>query len=150
MNLPPLSKWLPIVTEYWHYSLYFLVALALFAAYSVKEPEMDTVDVAIPTSTLKQQSHFSMISTWHLFGLSPDTALVQVQDAHIRLVGIIYRAHNPRAIIMINDKEVVLSKGEKIDSRYQIQKIEPHRIVVSTKEGFKSFELFEKKSNNRQ
>jgi hypothetical protein len=135
--------------KYLPYLLYLVVTLVLFHAYfGHQESEITTVTEATPLLAQKQVSNFSMLNSWHLFGISPNTALIKVKDNHIRLVGIIYHSERPKVIIMVNEQELVLSKGDKIDSQYVIQKIEPHRIIVTTNEGYKSFELFEDRSSN--
>lgn len=141
-NLPYL-KYLP-------YGLYLLVALFLFHAYfgNQENREISTVNEVTPSHTQKQMSNFALINTWHLFGINPNTALAKIKDSHIRLVGIIYHNERPKVILMVNEQELVLIKGDRIDSHYVIQKIEPHRIIVTTNEGYKSFELFEDRSIN--
>ena len=134
--------------KYLPYLLYLVIALVLFHAYfGQQESEVSTIKDSSSQPTQRQMSNFTLMNSWHLFGVSPHTALAKVQDSHIRLVGIIYHNERPRVIIMVNEQELVLSKGDKIDSQYVIQKIEPHRIIVTTTEGFKSFELFEDRSN---
>ena len=141
-NLPYL-KYLP-------YGLYLLAALILFHAYFGDQENSETLitNEETPLLAQKQTSNFALINTWHLFGINPNTALAKVKDSHIRLVGIIYHNDRPRVIIMVNEQELVLSKGDRIDSQYVIQKIEPHRIIVTTNEGYKSFELFEDRSTH--
>lgn len=138
-----------IQIKYLPYLLYLVVGLLLFHGYfGQQESETTVVKEAPPQVAQRQISNFSQLNTWHLFGISPNTALAKVKDNHIRLVGIIYHNERPKVIVMINEQELVLSKGDKIDSQYVIQKIEPHRIIVTTNEGYKSFELFEDRSIN--
>ncbi len=82
----------------------------------------------------------SSISRWHLFGVNE---LEKFSNSNIKLVGIIFENNSSKAIILVNSEERILKNGDKINSNFTVQKIEPSRVVIDTNEGLQQMGLFE-------
>ncbi len=124
-------------------ALYSLFALGLILLLWFNSKESDLVDNSKAVeSSVAENVNLSLISSWHLFGFDKEAKFQKVENANIKLVGIIFDNSNSKAILMVNAKELVLHKGEKIDNNYSIQKIEPSRVIVTTNEGSQEIDLF--------
>lgn len=88
-------------------------------------------------------SQLHQMLAWPLFGQGA-SPLHQIKDSSLQLVGIIFDGNESIAIIRVNGVEQMLKNKGKINENYTIAKIEPMRVIVSTEEGYKQLQLFER------
>jgi hypothetical protein len=132
------------------YMLIAMVLIYLHALKTTKAAQSGWKSNQIASESMNVD--INAMRTWHLFGLSDSGELHKLSDSNIELIGIIYQGKSSRAIMLINASERTFSNGEKIDSNYTIQEIEPSRIVIATKDGVEEIAMFEsiKDSNQAQ
>ena len=131
-----------IIIPFFFYSL-----IISFFIYSykpnIKEHNIDSTPLTLPQ--LPSKNDYSVISSWPLFGLNAGDTISKITDNRIKLVGIIYRAQSSNkssAVIFMDNKEYILHNGDKIGNAYIIHKIEPSRIIVTSKNGLEELALF--------
>lgn len=97
----------------------------------------------VPSQPPSRTHEIQEIQSWHLFGVKPRPGS-SFALKNLRLVGVVFAPDKESsAIVMMNNKEILLKAGDKIDRGVKIQKIEATRIILQTPEGSQTLGLFE-------
>lgn len=121
---------------------YIVIFVGLFYWVMEKAQKNETVKSTTTMPLPVMTKDFKAIANWHLFGLSKKSPINEIEDKSLELKGIIYRNGKSLVIVVVNGKEEVFKKGDRINNRYSIHLIEKNRLILSTREGLKYIELF--------
>ena len=139
MLIGKISKLMPIL-------MYAAVIVISWVVYKhLTRLDEEAPAAAVQSRPNARTNDIQEIQSWHLFGAKPQPGSSYALK-NLKLVGIVFEPNmESRAIIMLDNKEVLLKAGEKVDRGIKIQKIEPTKIILQTPEGPQTLELFEGK-----
>ncbi len=128
--------------------VFYVALLGIFTLMPSASPfESNEVDVRPVHKFTAIDTDLSIISKWHLFGKND---LEKFNNNNIKLIGIIFQDNASKAIMLVNSEERIFKSGDKINSIYSVQKIEPSRVVITTTEGPQQLGLFEAMDSENQ
>lgn len=132
-----ISKLMPVLL----YATVFVVGWVGYKHLTRLDEESPTEEIQARPNT--RTNDVQEIQSWHLFGAKPQAGSSYALK-NLKLVGIVFEpGMESRAIIMMDNHEILLKAGDKVDRGVKIQKIEPTKITLQTPEGPQTLELFE-------
>lgn len=122
------------------YSIVIGAAVALM--FKPSEPLTQSVSIKTSTQPLNVVQQEENLAEFHLFG-KPSPKITEVEQSLWQLQGIIMNSeHEGVAILLVNNKTMVLKAGDTISSGVTVHKIEQDKILVLEDGQLKRLSLF--------